>query len=755
MTPSPSPTDPAAVPGLALAQAWLDRHKPGLAARLAAAADDDAPADDLPPGAPDVPTEVQLAEAELAAGIEARRPHPGPALPRAEALPRELVLILTLAAAIRRAGGQRPGAGGTLALIHGWGGPELLGALPVMTRALGIATALFAPGPGPCLALHEDAGGGEKLRAEALRRHRRAIEAALMDGAGVIALNIAPADLSPALRRLCTLELRLPRPDRARIAALLALLFRGAEPAALLAALPGDEALARLSALELVAALHAPTRDAALASLRRMTAPDAGPDTGWGAVAGGSAGLGSVAGQPEAVAAFRRLIADIDAWRCGQLAWPAVPRSFILHGPPGTGKTLLAGALAAQAGLPLIATSFGECQKAGHMGDMLAALDAAVAEAIGRAPSVFFLDELDGFASRATQGEARNGGYMRGVITALLRQLDRLMAAEGVVLIGATNDLTAIDPAIRREGRFDHRLRLDPPGPEGLAQILRMHLGADAAATGAPPTNPGGKLARAVTRAANRLVGTSGAAAAALARAALARARGDGAKGGGARGRGQPLHAALEAELEARYPGLAAAEERRVALHEAGHVVVGLLSGLPDPKAVRLTPEGGAVDWPRRAIITRPGALAELRTLLAGRAAEEIVCHAPSAGAGAGADSDLAQATRLAQALELEYGLGDGGLVWHPALPPGLRAPPWLPAKVQHLLSEAAAEARALISTHRAEVEALAAALQRRRSLEAETLAPWITRLRALRPPEAHPPPDAEASDRVIALKPA
>lgn len=741
---SPAPTDPTTVPGLAIAQAWLDHHKPGLAAHLAAAADDDdhdaVPLGELPETLSDT-----LSEQELVAKLEARRPRPGPARPRADALPREVAVILALAAAIHGAGGQRPGARGTLALIHGWGGAAVPAALTELSRIPEIEAGLLAPGPVPRIVVLEDAGGGEKLRAEALRRHGRMIEAALMDGQGVVALNIAPADLPPSLRRLCTLDLRLPRPDRGRVAALLALLFRGADPEAMRAALPDDEALARLSLLDLVAALHAPTLDAARDALRRIAAPVPAPVPGPDAGAHGAAGLAQVAGQPEAVATFRRLVADIDAWRGGGLAWATVPRSVILSGPPGTGKTLLAGALAAEAGLPLIATSFGECQKAGHMGEMLAALDAAVAEAIGRAPAIFFLDELDGFSSRATAESSRSGSYMRAVITALLRQLDRLMSSEGVVLIGATNDLGAIDPAIRREGRFDRCLRLDRPGPEGLAQILRRHLGAEA--EGMPPPDP--TLERAVTRAAGRLVGTSGAAAAALARAALARARGDGAQGGTL-----PLHAALESELDARVPPLAETEERRIALHEAGHVLVGLLSGLPDPKAVRLTPDGGAVDWPRPAVVTRATALAELRTLLAGRAAEQVFCHAPSSGAGAGADSDLAQATRLAQALELEYGLGDGGLVWHPALPLGLRAPRWLPVKIQHLLSEAAAEARALIATHRALVEALATALRRHRSLERDSLAPWITRIRALRPPEAHPTPDAEGCDRVIALKP-
>lgn len=406
--------------------------------------------------------------------------------------------------------------------------------------------------------------------------------------------------------------------------------------------------------------------------------------------------------------------------------------------PAAAGQvTGLASALAAETSQPLIATSFGECQQAGHMGDMLATLDDAVADAVARAPSIFFLDELDGFSSRDGAAGSRNADYMRAVITALLRQIDRLMATEGVVLIGATNDLTAIDPAIRRPGRFDRLLRLNPPNRSGLAQILRHHL--DAPAT---PDDPA--LDRAIAEAADRLVGTSGAAAAALARAVLARARGD----------RQPLAAALGAEVAQRHPGLSTFDQRRVAAHEAGHLLVGLLSGLPDPLAARLTPAGGEVEWRAQPLHTRATALAELRMLLAGRAGEEVLCGQPSSSAGVSAQSDLARATGLAIALELEWGMGDGGLLWHGSLPLALQAPPWLRAKLDHLLSTAAAQARALIATHRATTQALADALLSERELEGEPLARWLQRIRALAPGRGAGLATGTPDARVIAFDP-
>ncbi|MBL4917593.1 AAA family ATPase [Szabonella alba] len=684
---APSLPDPKSVPGFSLAQHWLDRHRPDTAALLAAAG-----------GPPPDEDEPQDALAEAAAAETLRWPRIG-------ALPSQALLILTLAAAIERQGGAKPGAPAQLALIHGWCGAELAAAQGLWDR-LEILRALFhSESEAPLRQTGSPAGA----LADQRRKLCKQIEDSLMTGRGVVAINLTPADLPSALQPLCTHELRLPRPDRSRVAALMRLLFPQARDlAGVLAQLPGEEALARLMPLELVTALHAATPGAALDILRRRAMP--APVT-----AGQVAGLETVAGQPQAVAAFRQLAADMSAWRDGKLAWSAVPRSLILHGPPGTGKTLLAGAFAAEAGLPLIATGFSECQKAGHLGDMLAALEAAVAEAISRAPAIFFLDELDGFSSREAGAGSRNGTYMRAVITGLLRQLDRLMSTPGVVLIGATNDLRAIDGAIRRPGRFDRLLRLNAPNRAGIAQILRHHL--DAAEPGQDPV-----LDEAIAEAAGRLVGTSGAAAAALARAALARARGD----------ALPLAAALAAEAEARHQALTLAEQRRVALHEAGHVLVGVLGGMPDPVAMRLTPSCGQVEWRPRAMHTRESALAELRMNLGGRAAEEVLCGTISTGAGAGPSSDLAHSTRLVLAMELEWGFGDGGLLWHPGLPTGLQAPNWLRAKLDHLLTTAAAEARALVATHRGTVEALAEALIVEREIEGEALSAWVTRIRDL-----------------------
>ena len=697
-TPSDSQSLPpyAAHPGFAIAQAWCDRHrpKPGLTEALAATADE----------APHLPLDV---DEEFGAALG----DPAPRRTRRDTLPLELILILTFARTLDAAGGHRPGAPAQLALVHGWGG-TVVSELQDILSFDAIARAFLEPARdrAQILTLMQGAAG-DRAQAERRRTLATQITKSLMAGRGVIALGATPADLPVDLRRLYAQELRLPRPDRAMVTALMALLFPENIDLLTPDALPPEDALARLTPLELTSALHAGSLSAALVALHRLSAPELS-----GTQPGGVSGLDAVAGQDAAVAVLHRLAADITAWRAGKLSWSAVPRSLIFHGPPGTGKTLMAQAFAAETGLPLIATSFADCQKAGHLGDMLATLESTVAEAEARAPAVFFLDELDGFSTREASDVGRNKGYMRAVITGLLRQLDRLMATEGVVTMAATNHLRAVDPAIRRAGRFDTTLLIDPPDRAGLAQILRHHLDAPA----------GPALDKAIALATERLVGTNGAEAAALARAALARQR-------EAQGL---LDEALLAELEARQPGLSLPDQRRIALHEAGHVVVGVLSGLPAPKAVRLTPEGGEVRWPNVPIHTLETAYAELRMVHAGRAAEEVFLGAPSSSAGVGPESDLAMATRLALRIETEWGLGDGGLTWLPGMPLTMQSLPWLRDKLDHLLTTAQSQARAIIATHRDAVEALADALLDAREMRGEALQAWVGKIRD----RAHPP---------------
>jgi ATP-dependent Zn protease len=690
-TPQPQPFDVTEHPGFALAKAFAAHHS-----RLSIA-DALAQCDDTPPHGM-----VEEEEEEDCDWLQQQKLDLQPPKPSRPGLPMDLLLILSLAKGIAAAGGGQPGGPCRVSRIDGVTTGMLMALETLFAEPL-ISGALLDP-LFNTVDLHNCLTTAEpRLRDEKLRGIFKKVTAQLIRGRGAILLGLGSDPVPGELEPLCPPPLRLPPPDRAMMMALLALRYPQAVDPLLPEALPPDHMIVELSFLTLAAALQAPTRDAALAGLHRFCSRPAAKSE--------LPGLDEVAGQPAAVTQLRRLAEDVAQWRAGHLPWGKVPRSLILHGVPGTGKTLLASAFAAEAGLPLVATSFAECQKFGHLGDMLAALDAAVSEAVTRAPSVFFLDELDGFNTRDNKDIGRGNGYMRAVITGLLRQLDRLMATPGVVLIGATNDLAAIDPALRRAGRFDATLLIQPASKQGMAQILRRHLSAS--------HDP--ELETVITLSAARLVGTNGAEAAALARAALAHAR---ATGGA-------LAQALLAELDKRLPGRAEYFDRRIAVHEAGHAVVGMLSGLPAPLALRIDRAGGSTVWEMPPLHSYETALAEIKTLLAGRAAEQVLLGNVSNGSGLGPQSDLALATDLAVRMETEWGLGDGGLIWQPNTPLNLRhGQQWLREKLNHTLNTAYAEARTIIATHRELVLDLADALLNERELTGPKLSQQLDKIR-------------------------
>ena len=731
--PCPTSISPALIsseahPGYALAQAWAAKcRRPSMAEALAQT-------DDAPP----LPDE---AEAETSGELNLRwlppsddvapSGKPGKAGSKRPSLPMDLILILSLAKAIETAGGAAPGVPSQITRIEGHS-PSLLASLETLLDQSFVTKRLMDPGF-DIGALHICVPGSDispRARDDKLRTMFKKITGHMIAGRAAVIVGLGNDPIPDELQPLCAPPLRLPPPDRPMLLALFALYYGKEQELMPVEALPSDASLAEIPPLVIATALRAENPAVALKALRKIIT--ACPDTSE--LRDGVTGLDEVAGQPEAVQHLRQLAVDVAQWRAGNLPWAEVPRSLILFGPPGTGKTLLARAFAAEVRLPLIATSFAECQKFGHLGDMLAALDAAVSEAERRAPAVFFIDELDGFSTRANSDIGRGGSsYMRAVITGLLRQIDRLMSTPGVVLIGATNELHAIDPAIRRAGRFDATLLIQPPTKHGMAQILRRHL--------ATADNP--ELESVITLAAERLVGTSGAEAAALARAALSRARGTGAD----------LVQALLAEMDRRFPHMRAQDERRIAIHEAGHVVVGMLSGLRDPLAVRLGQDGGLTTWHVPPLHTYETALAEIRMYLGGRAAEEVVLGTVSSGSGFGPESDLARATEIATKLELEWALGDGGLIWHPAAPPILRqGQPWLRNKLDHILNTAYAQARAIIATHRDLVLDLAAVLQVERELTGAQLAKPLERIRQVQRERSRDGDEWDGQNRVVML---
>lgn len=148
-----------------------------------------------------------------------------------------------------------------------------------------------------------------------------------------------------------------------------------------------------------------------------------------------------------------------------------MPKGIILYGPPGSGKTYLSRAIAGSIeakfyyinGPDIIGASYGETE---------ATLRKIFSEAQYHAPSIIFIDELDAIAVR--RGETGNHRDTR-IVTQLLTLLDGMVESQGVIVIGTTNRLDSVDPALRRPGRFDREIYIGPPSPEERFAILSIH----------------------------------------------------------------------------------------------------------------------------------------------------------------------------------------------------------------------------------------------------------------------------------------
>jgi len=147
------------------------------------------------------------------------------------------------------------------------------------------------------------------------------------------------------------------------------------------------------------------------------------------------------------------------------------PKGVLLHGPPGTGKTLLAKAVATESeahfillnGPEIMSKFYGESEKK---------IRNIFEEAEKNAPSIIFIDEIDAIAPKR---EETHGEVERRVVSQLLTMMDGLNARGKVIVIGATNRVNALDPALRRPGRFDREIEIGVPDKVGRLQVLKIH----------------------------------------------------------------------------------------------------------------------------------------------------------------------------------------------------------------------------------------------------------------------------------------
>ncbi len=326
------------------------------------------------------------------------------------------------------------------------------------------------------------------------------------------------------------------------------------------------------------------------------------------------------------------------------------PKGVILVGPSGCGKTLLAKAVAGEAGVPFYSIAGSEFM------EMLVGIGAARVRNLFQtakksAPSIIFIDEVDAIGRARAIGIMPSHDEREQTLNQILVEMDGFEPTEQVVVVAATNRGDLLDPALLRPGRFDRRILVDYPDLEGRKEILKIH-------SRGKPFDSGVDW----DKVAKRTVGFSGAdlenmlneAAIDAARQAKDKISSGDIEEAATKVKLGPEKKRLQSDLD----------KKLTAYHEAGHAIVSHFQPHTDPvHRISIVSRGMALGYtlipPAKDKLheTKTHLLEQISVMMGGRAAEELVFNEVTTGAA----NDFDQATQVARAMVIEYGMSDLG----------------------------------------------------------------------------------------------
>ena len=357
-----------------------------------------------------------------------------------------------------------------------------------------------------------------------------------------------------------------------------------------------------------------------------------------------------VAGQEEAKESLTEIVDFLHNPKKYKEIGARVPKGILLVGPPGTGKTLLAKAVAGEAKVPFFTISGSEFVEM-FVGMGASKVRDLFKQAKEKAPCIVFIDEIDAIGKKRDVSGYSGNDEREQTLNQLLNEMDGFDAAEGVVLLAATNRPEILDPALTRPGRFDRQVQVELPDLKGREDILKVH---------AKRIKKDSDID--YEEIAKRTAGTSG--------ADLANIVNEGALRAVREGRNKLSQEDLEESIETVIAGMQKKnavisddQKKIIAYHEVGHALVAAIQTHKTPVTkITIVPRtGGAlgytmtVDKDEKYIMTKQELIDEIVTFAGGRAAEELIFNTKTTGAS----NDIERATAIARNMVTIYGMDD------------------------------------------------------------------------------------------------